>query len=141
MTISSTPCQIWCRTDCSVSIKSILLAACILAAIAVMFGAFGAHALKERLTAEQLASWETGVRYQFYHAMGLFALAWLLTRGVPVSGPAALMLVGTILFSGSIYLLSLSVAKSVLWPVTPLGGLCLIASWLWTLVAVAKSEF
>ena len=101
------------------------------AAIAVVAGAFGAHALRERLTASHLAAFETGARYQMYHALGLLAVAWLSSTVKP--GPVAvagwLMVAGTVLFSGSLYLLALTGAS---WwgAVTPLGGVCFIAAWL-----------
>ena len=106
----------------------------ILAGLGVVFGAFGAHALKASLSPEMLATFETGVRYQMYHALGLLALAWAISRWperrlVPA---AWLLLAGTVVFSGSLYLLVLTGAR---WfgAITPFGGVALIAGW--TLVA------
>jgi uncharacterized membrane protein YgdD (TMEM256/DUF423 family) len=116
--------------------KSLLVYAAVMGGLAVIFGAFGAHALKQHLTPDSLAVYETGVRYQMYHAFAL-ALAGMLygsypNRWVRLSGQ--LFLVGTILFSGSLYLLTLGgdwQQWPVHWagPVTPLGGVCLIAGW------------
>jgi len=102
----------------------------------VILGAFGAHALKGRLTSDQLASWETGVRYQLVHAVALLVVAVLIDRGVGLKPTVGLMGVGTALFSGSIYLLCLDIGpKSALGPATPLGGLCLILGWGGLLIA------
>lgn len=103
-------------------------------ALAVMAGAFGAHGLRARVTAEQLSAWTTASQYHLLHsvvllALGLFALA----SARPVALPASLFAAGTVLFSGSIYLLVLTEMRW-LGPVTPLGGLLLIAGWLSLLV-------
>ena len=100
------------------------------ALIAVAAGAFGAHGLRARLTPELLAVFETGARYQMYHALALLAASWALTRW-PGPWPARagwLFLAGTVLFSGSLYALALS---GVRWlgAVTPLGGLAFLAGW------------
>lgn len=96
----------------------------------VAAGAFGAHGLRERLTPEMLAVWETAVRYQLYHALALLAVAWAVTRWPSAATTAAgwLFLAGTLLFSGSLYLLSLS---GVRWlgAITPIGGVAFIAGW------------
>lgn len=100
--------------------------------IAVAAGAFGAHALKKRLTEEMLGIFEIGVRYHFYHALGLFAVAWLVSRGGGTGGLAAvggwLMVAGIVVFSGSLYVLSLTGTRW-LGAVTPVGGLCFLAAW------------
>ena len=118
--------------------KSLLLPACFFAALTVVLGALGAHALKTRLSAELLASWETAVRYQMFHALALFAVAWLLSQGVPGAQAAGICFVaGTVLFSGSIYLLCLGIGpRALLGPITPLGGLTLLAGWLILLAGV-----
>jgi len=99
--------------------------------LAVGLGAFGAHALKSRLDAELLAAFEVGVRYQMYHALALLAVGWACTRwpGASVIASGWLFVAGTVLFSGSLYALSLS---GVRWlgTITPLGGLALLAGWL-----------
>ena len=99
------------------------------ALIAVGAGAFGAHALKKRLDADMLAVFETGARYQMYHALGLFAVACLIARGAPAARPAGwLMLAGIVLFSGSLYALALSGVRG-LGAVTPVGGVAFLAAW------------
>lgn len=100
------------------------------AGLGVALGAFGAHALKARLAPDLLAVWETGVRYQIYHALGLLAVAWAASRwpGTAVNASGWAMVAGTVLFSGSLYLLALS---GVRWlgAVTPLGGVAWIVGW------------
>ena len=113
-----------------------LLVASVLGAIGVGLGAFGAHGLRERLSPDQLSSWETAVTYQLLHAVVLAALAWA-GEGRPIQLPAALFTAGIVLFSGSIYLLALG-GPRWLGPVTPIGGASLIAAWL-ALAWVARS--
>jgi uncharacterized membrane protein YgdD (TMEM256/DUF423 family) len=100
--------------------------------LAVALGAFGAHMLKERLTPELLAIFEVGVRYQMYHALGLFAVAWAASQfpGADVGASGWLFAAGTVIFSGSLYLLTLTGARW-LGAVTPVGGLCFLAGWAW----------
>lgn len=101
-------------------------------ALAVILGAFGAHGLKGRLPADKLASFETGVRYQFYHGFGLLVVGLLQAAGVGgglVDVAGWLFLVGVVLFSGSIYWLAFQ-GPRWLGPVTPLGGLAFILGWL-----------
>ena len=91
-------------------------------------GAFGAHGLKGRLSPDMLAVFETGVRYQMYHALALLALAALAPR-FDVGGLTGWLFVGGIvLFSGSLYLLAFTGVR-VLGAVTPLGGVCFLAGW------------
>lgn len=99
--------------------------------LAVALGAFGAHALKSRLQPELQAVFETGVRYQVYHALGLFVVAWLSTRTQSrlVDSAGWCFIGGTALFSGSLYALCLSGIRG-LGAVTPLGGLLFLAGWL-----------
>lgn len=101
------------------------------ALVGVGLGAFAAHALKARLDAGTLATFEIGVRYQMYHALGLLAVAWAQTRwpGTLTVAAGWLFIAGTLLFSGSLYLLVLSGARW-LGAVTPLGGLAFLAGWL-----------
>ncbi len=100
------------------------------AGLAVALGAFGAHALKSRLAPEMLAVFETGVRYQMAHALALLAVAWACTRwpGTAVTASGWLFVAGTLLFSGSLYALSLS---GVRWlgAITPLGGVAWLVGW------------
>ena len=100
------------------------------ALLAVAAGAFGAHALRERLAPDMLAVFETGARYQMYHALGLLAVAWAVARwpGSAAGLAGWLFLAGTLLFSGSLYLLTLT-GQRWLGAITPLGGLAFIAGW------------
>ena len=114
--------------------KKIILTALVFGFISIILGAFGAHALKKVLTPEQLSSFEVGVRYLMYH--GLFLLFIGTTQMLlPEQKNIVfyLTLFGTLLFSGSIFLLSSSGATGMnfkfLGPITPIGGLFLIASW------------
>jgi len=98
--------------------------------VAVAAGAFGAHALKARLSADMLAVFEVGARYQLIHALALLAAAWVAGRW---PGPAALaagwmFVAGSVLFSGSLYLLALSGARW-LGAITPIGGVAFLAGW------------
>lgn len=99
--------------------------------VAVGAGAFGAHGLKSRLSAEMLTIFETGARYQMYHALALFAVAWAQSRwpGTLVTASGWCFLAGTLLFSGSLYVLSLTGLRW-LGAITPLGGLAFLAGWL-----------
>lgn len=101
------------------------------AGCAVLLGAFGAHALKGRLSVDQLTTFETAVRYQMYHALALLVVAWAVTHW-PASAlthwAGWLFIAGTLLFSGSLYGLSL-LGLRWLGAITPLGGLAFIAGW------------
>ena len=99
--------------------------------IGVAFGAFGAHGLRGRLSPENLNVFETGVRYQMYHAFALFVVAIALTRfgGWSVRAAGWLFTVGIVVFSGSLYALALTGVRA-LGAVTPLGGVAFIAGWL-----------
>lgn len=100
------------------------------AGFGVALGAFGAHALKARLSPDMLAVWETGVRYQLVHALALLAVAWATTRwpGGAVQASGWLFVAGTLLFSGSLYALALTGVRG-LGAVTPLGGAAWIVGW------------
>ena len=111
--------------------KSLLIIGSVFAALSVLFGAFGAHGLKNRLSIEDLAIFETAVRYQMYHALGLLLMglaSFYLTEKL-VSTPAYFLILGIIVFSGSLFLL---VFTNLRWfgAITPIGGLCLIIGWL-----------
>jgi uncharacterized membrane protein YgdD (TMEM256/DUF423 family) len=107
--------------------------------LAVGAGAFGAHALKNRLTPDLLGVFEVAVRYQMYHALALFACAWAVGKwpGALTSASGWLFVAGTLVFSGSLYALSLS---GVRWlgAVAPIGGLALLGGWLCLLVAALR---
>ena len=98
-------------------------------ALAVVVGAFGAHGLRARVTVEQLQAWTTASQYHLLHSVVLLALAlYAAQSGRAIQWPAILFTIGIVLFSGSIYLLVLTPAKW-LGPVTPVGGLFLVAGW------------
>ena len=101
----------------------------ILALSAVLFGAFGAHALKQTLSAnDSIQTWETAVRTQMWHALGLILLSLICERQALPKMTGTCFIVGVLLFSGSLYGLALD-GPRWLGPITPLGGLCLIAGW------------
>lgn len=108
--------------------------------LSVAAGAFGAHALKARLPQDLLVIFETGARYHMYHALGLVAVGLLgqLRPSPLLSGAGWAMLVGIVLFSGSLYALALSGVR-VLGAITPLGGLGFLAGWLLFAVAAWRS--
>ena len=101
------------------------------AGLAVALGAFAAHGLRSRISPEALQTFETGARYQMYHALALLAVAWVATRwpGAAVSTAGWLFVAGTLLFSGSLYLLAVTGVR-VLGAITPFGGLAFILGWL-----------
>lgn len=119
--------------------KAFALGGAISAFIAVGAGAFGAHALRNRLAPDMLAIFETGSRYQMYHALALFAVAWASTRwpGTPVRAAGWLFIGGTVLFSGSLYLLALTGTRW-LGAITPLGGLMFLTGWVALAVTAAR---
>jgi uncharacterized membrane protein YgdD (TMEM256/DUF423 family) len=102
--------------------------------LAIILGAFGAHALKEVLTPERLTSFETGVKYQMYHGLAFLIIGLLADRfSFSVKSFFTVALIGNVLFSGSIYLLAMQdvigIKMSFLGPITPLGGGFLIIAW------------
>ncbi|TAH53801.1 MAG: DUF423 domain-containing protein [Chloroflexota bacterium] len=111
------------------------------AAISVALGAFGAHGLRERLTPQLLEIFETGVRYEIYHAFAILFVAFALTRWqsnlIPLAGWAFVL--GTLIFSGSLYLLALTDTRW-LGAITPLGGVAFIAGWILLVVGVWQSK-
>jgi uncharacterized membrane protein YgdD (TMEM256/DUF423 family) len=121
--------------------KLFLILGGINAALVVMLGAFGAHGLKARLTAEMLAVYQTAVHYHLFHALGLLAVGLVASQiadSVWLKWSGWLMLAGIILFSGSLYVLSVS-GMRWLGMVTPFGGVAFIAAWIVFVIAVARS--
>jgi len=119
--------------------KTILMIATLLMALAVAIGAFGAHGLKSHLSDEMMQIYKTGVEYHFYHALGLL-LVGVLSLNMPsglLNWSAILLTAGIILFSGSLYVLSIT-GMTWLGAITPLGGLSFIAGWILLFVAVWK---
>ena len=119
--------------------KNILIAGALLMALAVLLGAFGAHALKSSLTSQMLAIYHTGVEYQFYHSLGLLLIGltgyhvqsgWLSRAGI-------LLIAGIVLFSGSLYLISLTGVKGI-GMITPIGGLSFVAGWICLAIGLWK---
>ncbi|MGB9149036.1 MAG: DUF423 domain-containing protein [Burkholderiales bacterium] len=121
--------------------KIFLLLGSVGALLAVLLGAFGAHALKSKLNADMLAVFQTGVQYHFYHALGLLAVG-LLASHLPESAALRwsgwLMFAGIVIFSGSLYVLSTS---GIRWlgAITPIGGVAFIVAWALLAIAVLKS--
>ena len=111
--------------------KGYIIIASLFAALAILFGAFGSHALKERLSAQSLEVYDIATRYLMFHALGIFLIA-LLGFQLPKESleiPVTMMIVGISIFSGSLYLIAMLDLKK-LGMVTPIGGLLLIVSWL-----------
>lgn len=110
---------------------------CVLAGLAVALGAFGAHGLRARVTPDLLVVFETGARYHMYHALAIIAVGLALDRW-PAAGVSAagwLFLAGIVMFSGSLYVMTLTGARW-LGAVTPLGGLAFLAGWVLLALAV-----
>lgn len=106
--------------------------------VAVALGAFGAHALRSRLEPRDLEIFETGVRYQMYHALALLAAAWLLDKGITQAGGAAWgFTIGTLIFSGSLYVMVFT-GQRWLGAVTPIGGVAFIVGWVFLMLAARR---
>lgn len=121
--------------------RLLLVAGAISAAISVAAGAFGAHALKARLPPDLLAVFHTGAQYQMYHALGLLAAAWAYARapgGAAAAAAGWLFILGTVLFSGSLYALALTGVRA-LGAITPFGGVAFIAGWLALAVSALRA--
>ncbi len=123
--------------------NSVLFGA-VLILIAITLGAFGAHSLKEVLTPEQLSSFETGVRYQMYHGLALLIVGSVHERVDVTKWFYRFIYGGVLMFSGSIYLLSvqeqLGISLKFLGPVTPIGGSLLIIAWILFIVQWIKGH-
>ncbi len=126
--------------------KQALAAGALFAALAVILGAFTAHALKQVLTPDQLLVFETGVRYQFYHSFALLAtgIAFLSFPHKFLKLAAAFFVIGILLFSGSLYAMALLSIKNIsIGPVgiiTPIGGLFFILGWILLCLGVVKKN-
>jgi uncharacterized membrane protein YgdD (TMEM256/DUF423 family) len=108
----------------------------LIAGLSVTLGAFGAHALRARLTPDMLANFETGARYQMYHGLALLAVAWAASRwpGSLTTVAGWSFVVGVVLFSGSLYLMAFT-GQRWLGAVTPFGGVAFLAGWVCLLAA------
>lgn len=121
--------------------KTFLMIAAISGLLAVVIGAFGAHGLKGRVTEDLLAIYQTGVQYHFYHSFALLVVGLLLLQ-FPLAGlfnwSGWLFVIGIVVFSGSLYVLSLT---GIRWlgAITPLGGLAFIVGWLTMAIAVYQN--
>ncbi|THD33188.1 DUF423 domain-containing protein [uncultured Flavobacterium sp.] len=125
--------------------RKIIAAAAILGFVAIILGAFGAHALKKVLDVEQLVSFETGVRYQMYHALFLLFLGTTkLVSDKTKSTIYYLVISGVLFFSGSIYLLATrnitNIDFSVIGFITPIGGLLMIIAWALLFLNILKQK-
>jgi uncharacterized membrane protein YgdD (TMEM256/DUF423 family) len=127
--------------------RRILLTASLSGAIAVIFGAFGAHSLMNMLSEGALEIWAKGVEYQFYHTFALLFLSRFAVTGKDklIDWSYIFFSLGIVLFSGSLYLLATRELLSIgfvnaIGPVTPVGGLCFILGWVLLFVAALKSK-
>lgn len=113
----------------------------VLSMAAVMTGAFAAHALEDRLSADDLDTWQTAARYHMYHALALLVVAWAAGRwgGGLITASGWLFVAGVILFSGSLYVLSTSGIR-IFGAITPLGGVCFIIGWALLALAAIRAR-
>ncbi|MEO8101581.1 MAG: DUF423 domain-containing protein [Betaproteobacteria bacterium] len=121
--------------------RSIIITGAVLAFLGVALGAFGAHALKARLAADLMAAYQTGVQYHLIHALGIVFIGILVqvlppSRWLPLAGWT--MTAGVVVFSGSLYVLSLT-GNRELGAITPVGGLALLVAWLMVATGALKS--
>lgn len=124
--------------------RKIISTAAILGMIAIILGAFGAHALKKVLTVEELSTFETGVKYQMYHALFLLFVGLSSLTAETKKRITALIVLGVALFSGSIYILATKNISGIdikaFGIVTPIGGLLLIVGWFWLFLTFIKKK-
>lgn len=125
--------------------KRIILTATIFGLIAVIFGAFGAHGLEEKISASSLENWKTAVSYQFYHTFALLFLAtFSRARNHLIFVSYLSFTVGILLFCGSLYLLSTKevtgLSAGILGPITPIGGLFFIIGWISLFLATIRHK-
>lgn len=121
--------------------KVFVIIGAINAFIAVSLGAFGAHGLADKLEPKYLDIWKTGVTYQMFHAFGILAVALLLGKAASsslFSWSGWLMLIGIILFSGSLYVLSLT-RINLVGIITPFGGVSFLAAWILMIIGAVKN--
>jgi uncharacterized membrane protein YgdD (TMEM256/DUF423 family) len=124
--------------------KTFIITAAFIGALTVALGAFAAHFLKAKLPAENLQVFETAVRYQFYHVVALLATG-ILYKEFSIKllqWAGRFFIAGIILFSGSLYVVSIATPNTINWvgAITPLGGLCFIAGWVLMAVAVIRKK-
>jgi len=113
----------------------------VFAFVGVAAGAFGAHVLGSRIPAERLVTFETGVRYQMYHAFGLMIVAWAATRwpGALMQAAGWLFVTGIVVFAGTLYALAFGAPR---WfgAITPIGGLAFLTGWVVAILAVLRGQ-
>ena len=121
--------------------KSLLISGSIFMALAVVFGAFGAHIIQDMLTPERFQVYQTGVEYHFYHALGLLllgAVSFHISDSKWISRSGIAFIAGIIIFSGSLYILTLT-DTGWLGAVTPLGGVAFILGWIFLVIGTTKN--
>ncbi|CAK20052.1 DUF423 domain-containing protein [Listeria welshimeri] len=118
--------------------KKTIITGAVFAGLAVLLGAFGAHALKDVL-GRYASTWETGVQYQMFHAVGILIIGLLMEKQTSrlYNWAAILFSVGIVFFSGSLYVLSIS-KVTVLGAITPIGGVCFVVGWFLLILGVSK---
>lgn len=122
--------------------KTFLIIGAINALLSVVLGAFAAHGLKNKLDQHYLNVFQTGVEYQFYHALGLILIGIVCTQWLPngfLKSSAWIMLFGIIIFSGSLYILSITQIRW-LGAITPIGGVSFIIAWALFIIGVIKAQ-
>ncbi len=122
--------------------KFFLIAGAVNSLLSVAFGAFGAHLLEGRVADKYLDTWQTAVQYQMFHSIGLIVVAILMSSSLlgslgSLSWAGYLMLAGIVIFSGSLYVLSLT-GIGILGAITPIGGVAFIAAWVMVIIAAVK---
>lgn len=126
--------------------KRIIIFASVFGILAVILGAFGAHGLRELISAEELDTWNTAVQYQFYHTLALLFLATFSRfRSRAINAASWFFTFGILFFSGSLYILSAKTilnitSVSLIGPLTPVGGVLFILGWISLLVATIKNK-
>jgi len=119
--------------------KQLIISGSISAFIAVALGAFAAHGLKQQFGEYELGIWQTAVDYQMAHSLGLILIGLLAKSfSINLNKPGFIMLAGILIFSGSLYALSLSGIKT-LGMITPIGGMCFLIAWLWLAIRIQKA--
>lgn len=123
--------------------KLFLIVGAISSMLSVAFGAFGAHLLEGRIEDKYLDTWQTAVQYQMFHSVGLIVIAILMSSSLlgplsQLSWAGYLMIAGMVIFSGSLYVLSLT-GIGVLGAITPIGGVAFIAAWIMVVIAAMKA--
>ncbi|MBF2463011.1 DUF423 domain-containing protein [Listeria welshimeri] len=118
--------------------KKTIITGAVFAGLAVLLGAFGAHALEDVL-GRYASTWETGVQYQMFHAVGILIIGLLMEKQTSrlYNWAAILFSVGIVFFSGSLYVLSIS-KVTVLGAITPIGGVCFVVGWFLLILGVSK---